>query len=87
LYLKLPTTLTDKIDCDNRAVRAQQYQNNREEIQEKCAQYYQDNIEEINKKRSEKFNCVCGSIGRHGDKAKHFKSIKHQEFIKKNITV
>jgi hypothetical protein len=132
--LHLDTIVNKRIECrtiaewkqDNMEVRAQKYQNNREEIQEKCAQYYQDNrevilenqkqyykdnvvaieqyrnqyykdnvdvilarnkqyrqdnAEEIRKKEAEKFTCVCGSIGRHSDKARHEKTIKHQKYL------
>jgi hypothetical protein len=46
--------------------------------QEKLRQYYQDNKEKINKK----FTCECGGCYTFQNKARHFKSLKHQNYLK-----
>ena len=73
------------------------YQSNKEEIKEQQKQYQQDHKEEIcerkkiyrNKhkeqlfeKMKEKFECPCKSICRISDKARHEKSLKHQNWLK-----
>ena len=48
-------------------------------------EYRQDNKDKIDKyqkeKRKEKFTCICGSILRKSDKARHEKSTKHNNFL------
>ena len=47
-------------------------------------QYRIDNKDKINIKRNEKHNCLCGSKYTIQHKARHFKTTKHQEFVKSN---
>jgi len=69
------------------------YQKNKEKIAEYHAEWYQKNKEKIvalqaeyrlkNKERySQKINCPCGSTTTVGNKSKHEKTIKHQEYLK-----
>ena len=46
--------------------------------------YYDVNKDKINIKRNEKYNCECGGKYTRQHKSHHFKSQKHQEFIKSN---
>lgn len=71
------------------------YEDNKMIINENCRKYniihneeqkkkkrdnYDKNKDEINKKKKEKLHCVCGSEYRKADKARHFKSTKHQQY-------
>ena len=68
------------------------YENNKEKISEYKTQYYENNKEKLlqrqkkcqekNKlKLNEKLNCICGGKYTLTHKAKHEKTIKHQQFI------
>tara|TARA_R110001592_G_C12711974_1_gene707941 strand:+ start:62 stop:601 length:540 start_codon:yes stop_codon:yes gene_type:complete len=48
---------------------------------EKIKEYRDQNKEKKKEQQSKLYNCACGSIVRWGDKARHFKSIKHCEFV------
>ena len=43
---------------------------------------YQQNKDKIKKRDSQPFCCECGSTCRHAGKAEHFRSIKHQTYLK-----
>lgn len=64
--------------------KKEHYGKNKQEILEKAKQHYQKNKKELNEKRQQKFNCECGSTLRLSDKARHFKSKKHIQFLEKN---
>ena len=53
------------------------YQENKEAIKSKSKIYYQENKEKINKK----CDCECGSKYAHRNKAEHFKTKKHQDYL------
>ena len=55
----------------------QYYLDNKEKLLEKQKQYNINN----NEKLKQKFNCECGGKYRFSDKAKHFKSKKHQKYL------
>ena len=61
------------------------YQENKQEMCEQHKEYRQNNRQEISEKRKEKFTCICGSVTRKNDQARHWKSEKHINFIKENI--
>ncbi len=54
------------------------YQNNKDNKKEYDKKYYQNNKEIINKK----YNCDCGGKYTYYHKAKHFKTDKHQRYLK-----
>lgn len=54
----------------------------KEEISEKSKQKYQEHKEEILEKAKQKFTCICGSVCRIEDKARHKRSKKHKDFLK-----
>jgi len=56
------------------------YEDNKEKRKEYEKQWYQENKE----KMKEKFNCICGSIYRKSDKARHERSKKHKQYINTN---
>lgn len=55
----------------------QYHEDNRVIINEKNRQYYETNKE----KNKEKHYCECGGKYRHSDKARHFKTKKHQQYL------
>lgn len=59
---------------------------NRDKINELSKQYYIDNIDKIKQERAVKINCDCGGKYRIQHKATHYKTKKHQEYIK-NISI
>ena len=52
------------------------------EHKEKKKEYYEEHKDEIQKRKSKKYTCACGSEIQLGDKSKHEKTKKHQEFLK-----
>lgn len=70
-------------DKNNKEYNAQYFaqyrQNNKEKIAERGARYYQNNKEKI----SQKFDCPCGSIYTRSNKARHFKTKKHLDYLSK----
>lgn len=57
------------------------YQDNRDKILLEKKEYQQINKEKISEKRKVKMLCDCGSEFRISDKARHYKTIKHQDYI------
>jgi len=62
----------------------QYYENNRKELKEQNKQYYEKNKKEINEKGKQQFNCPCGGKYTLNHKSRHFKTIKHIQFLEKN---
>jgi hypothetical protein len=60
-------------------------ESNKDIIKERKKEYYEDNKDKINEKHKKKFNCECGSYFRVSDKSTHFKSKKHQNYLKVSI--
>jgi hypothetical protein len=44
--------------------------------------YWKNNKDKLNEKRREKYECDCGSTICKGERSRHQKSKKHQEYIK-----
>ena len=53
----------------------------RQTKKEKIKEYYEVNKEQFSLKRKEKMTCECGSSFRISDKARHYRSKKHNSFI------
>ena len=53
----------------------------KEANKEKIKEYYEDNKEKILLKKKQKMTCECGSSFRISDKARHYKSKKHNALI------
>lgn len=60
------------------------YEDNKEILAQKKKQNYRENREKVAEKRAVPFICECGSTCRIADKARHFKSLKHQNYLKEN---
>ena len=63
-----------------RSKNKKEYYPNREAIKDKRKEYHATNKEAVKARESIRHKCPCGSIYRHGDKATHFKTKKHQDF-------
>ena len=77
----------DKAYRDNNQEKIKAYRDNN---QEKIKAYRIDNkekLKELNKSyyedRNEKMTCECGTVHSLRNKARHFKSVKHQAFLSK----
>ena len=55
---------------------------NKDRIAQYQKQYRENNKEQLNSKRNEKHNCDCGGRYTHNHKAEHFKSQRHQKYLK-----
>ena len=63
----------------------QYYNDNKEKILEYKQEYYNDNKDKILEYKKTKYICNCGSTCRIYDKQRHFRSIKHQNFINNEL--
>ena len=70
-----------------KANKSQYYQNHADKIKSKRKQYYQNNIDEIKAKAYKKFECDCGSICVIPTKARHERTLKHQNWEKTNKNI
>ena len=61
--------------------RKQYYEDTREQQIEQSRQYRKNNKDKISKHRNQIYNCECGSNYTRLHKARHFKTIKHCQFI------
>jgi len=76
-------------ECINKVIplrtKKEHYNNNKEHFKEYHKQYSIDNkeyLKEYDKERKKiKYNCECGSSIGHNQKQKHFKSLKHINFM------
>lgn len=66
---------------DNVDKKKQYYIDNADTMKEQKKQYYQDNADRIKDKARQKTNCLCGGKYGYGDKARHFKSQKHINYL------
>ena len=73
----------DKINEQKR----EHYHKNKEEHLEKVKKYREENKESISEKKKLKVKCNCGVIFRKEDKARHFRSVFHQNYISSNPNV
>mgnify|MGYP003678680156 FL=1 len=54
---------------------------NRERLNEKKKEYYEENKEHIKEKMGKKITCECGKIFTYNVKARHERSLYHQDYI------
>ena len=73
----------DKINEQKR----EHYHQNKEELLEKVKKYREENKDIISEKKKLKVKCNCGVIFRKEDKARHFRSVFHQNYISSNPNV
>ena len=67
-----------------RAIANPNYEKDCRDKKERCERskkFYEEHKEECLKKMKIKFTCECGTICNKGDKARHNKSKKHQDYI------
>ena len=66
----------------------QYYEVNKEVINDRHKQHYENNKEVISQKAKLEYTCECGTKCRNDSKTKHFRTIKHINFMKQQpITV
>ena len=73
----------DKINEQKR----EHYHKNKEELLEKVKKYREENKDIISEKKKLKVKCNCGVIFRKEDKARHFRSVFHHNYISSNPNV
>lgn len=61
--------------------RKEYYQQNKEELNKKGREYQKKHLDEIREKRSVPFKCECGAELTIKHKARHFKSLKHLNYL------
>ena len=65
-------------------VKKKLYEKNKEQILRDKKQYYQDNNDEMRQRFKKPFECECGSVFQHAEKARHSKSKRHQAYEQQN---
>jgi hypothetical protein len=63
--------------------RKQYRHDNKDKLNEQMKLYYETNKDVLNAKKNIKHACDCGGNYTLSNKSAHFKSIKHQKFVKK----
>lgn len=81
----IPTRTDNEYYHDNKERYKQYRQEKKEHYKKLKADYYQNYKEEIKAKWNDaKYECECGSVCSLNHKARHFRSHKHQTFVKIN---
>lgn len=57
------------------------YQDTREHTLERVKHYYTENKEKVDEWRNVEYSCDCGGSYHNHNKARHMKSMKHQEYL------
>ena len=87
LQATLNSNIPSRTNQENKKIY---YNENKDKIQEKTKVYYNENkdklLEQQKEYRKTKYNCVCGSVCGIRYKHRHFRSLKHQKYIK-NINI
>ncbi len=52
---------------------------------ENIKRYYRQNKEKIKHQQTQPYSCVCGACIQIGEKARHERSLKHQNFLKQQM--
>ena len=68
----------EEIKLKKKEYKEEYYENNKEQIKLYAKEYREENIEKIHAKT----NCPCGGLYTHANKSLHFKTIKHQNYLK-----
>ena len=66
---------------DNKEQKKEYYNNNKDKIKEQKKEYYYNNKEKILEKCKKKFNCKCGGYYTFQCKARHERTLKHQNYL------
>ena len=83
----IPSRTKKEYREDNKSELKLKYLENREKHLERYQEYYKENKEILCEKRNSKYKCECGSEIRLTEKARHFKTKKHQTFISNQLPV
>ena len=71
-----------KINAEKIKEQKQQYnKKNAIKIKENKKEYRQNKSVMLKEHKNKPFNCICGSIFRHDDKARHLRTLKHLAYI------
>lgn len=62
----------------------EEYERNKDKYLERAKNYKEENEEKIKERRQEKIQCGCGVSFSRNDKARHCRSLKHQNWINKD---
>lgn len=73
--------------CIPGRTRQEYREQNAEQIKQYKQQYWHQNAEQIKQKKNVKHTCECGGHYRHSDRARHFKSKKHQNYLISNSNI
>jgi len=72
-------------DCVNKVIptrtHKEYYEMNKDKITQKMKDYKEANKEKLNTKRNKQVECVCGSLIRHCEKARHERTEKHKAYL------
>jgi hypothetical protein len=66
--------------------RKQHYEENKEQLSLKNKSRYELNKDKVSERQNQMYNCECGGKYTHVHKLRHFKSIKHCQYIESQIT-
>ena len=70
---------------DNKDKMQEYYQDNKDKILKFSKDYYEDNKDKINAIKKTHYICdICNGNYNHTNRARHFKSIKHQTALNNN---
>ena len=79
-----------ELNCVNKIVagrtRKQHYEENKEQLSLKDKSRYELNKDKVSERQNQMYNCECGGKYTHVHKLRHFKSIKHCQYIESQIT-
>jgi len=67
-------------------VSKEYYEKNKEAIAKQKKEYRETNKEAIAEKNNQKITCECGSVVRYGEKSRHAKTNKHQNYLRNLLT-
>lgn len=66
---------------DNKTRLKDKYESNKDDILVQRKIYHANNKDKIKMRRGQECVCVCGSIHKRGDLAKHLRTLKHNDYL------
>jgi len=87
INMTIPFTTEDNRLHRHRKEAKQRYYDNKEIILQKKKEFYEANKERLNAIKRQVIECNCGQSYTKGNKLRHFKTIKHQNYLlsKENV--
>lgn len=61
--------------------KREHYKINKDRLKQYQREYNENNGDKVKERKSKKITCVCGSIHIYGDKARHLRTKKHQDYL------